>query len=543
MKKRICLHREASGRLWTLRLVMTVFCSWLITGLAGNAASTEYRAAGEMQGTFTVKLPVSFGTIYDRNGIPLVNAESRKYAVLSGNADQAERVMPFAADKKEFAEKAAEGVPFICELTENSSEIHDDVTVIDVPVRYDKEGTAEHIIGYIQDGHGVCGLELDYDEILRRDNGQTKVTFSVDGTGRAFSGEEAVVQYAPRSSQGVVTTIDAGIQKICEKASCSLKKGAVVVMNVNSGDILGLVSRPAYSLDDMESALSSEDSPLINHALCAYPVGSIFKLVTTAAAIETGNEDFAYECTGSIDVGTQHFSCHKKEGHGSLALDTALIGSCNPYFIALSERISALEMFETAARFGFGSEIGLSDSIFGRKGYLPDVQELMLPAEKGNFSFGQGKLTASPLQITRMTSAIANGGFLPEARLVIGETEDGSAENTVNFSTGKRVIQKETSDELRKMMIGVVYGGSNFKGKPEGVCAGAKTSTAQTGRYNENGEEYCHGWVTGFFPAHDPEFAVTVLAEDAGYGNDSAAPVFKEIAEGMREYARKSQQK
>ncbi|MGN0585485.1 MAG: peptidoglycan D,D-transpeptidase FtsI family protein [Ruminococcus sp.] len=538
MKRKKCLHREAAGRLWTLRLVMTAFCSWLIIGLAGNAASTEYRAAGEMQGTFTVKLPVSFGTIYDRNGSPLVNAESRKYAVLSGNVDQAERLMAFAADKKEFAEKVREGVPFICELAEDSGEIPEDVTVVDVPVRYDKEGTAEHIIGYIQDGHGVCGLELDYDDILRRDNGQTKVTFSVDGTGRAFSGEEAVIHYAPKSSQGVITTIDTGIQKICEKASCSLKKGAVVVMNVNSGDILGLVSRPSYSLDDMEEALSSEDSPLINHALYAYPVGSIFKLVTATAAIETGNEDFSYECTGSIDVGTQHFSCHKKEGHGRLTLDTALIGSCNPYFIALSERISPLEMFETAARFGFGSEIRLSDSICGRKGYLPDVQELMLPAEKGNFSFGQGKLTATPLQIARMTSAIANGGFLPDVRLVIGETEEGSTENTENSRTGKRVMQEETSDKLKKMMIGVVYSGSSFKGRPEGVCAGAKTSTAQTGRYNENGEEYCHGWVTGFFPAHDPEFAVTVLAEDAGYGNDSAAPVFKEIIESMREYAK-----
>ena len=89
MKRKKCLHREAVGRLCTLRLVMTAFCSWLIIGLAGNAASTEYRAAGEMQGTFTVKLPVSFGTIYDRNGSPLVNAESRKYAVLSGNVDQA----------------------------------------------------------------------------------------------------------------------------------------------------------------------------------------------------------------------------------------------------------------------------------------------------------------------------------------------------------------------------------------------------------------------------------------------------------------------
>ena len=144
----------------------------------------------------------------------------------------------------------------------------------------------------------------------------------------------------------------------------------------------------------------------------------------------------------------------------------------------------------------------------------------MLPAERGNFCFGQGKLTATPVQITRMTCAIANYGMLPEVRLIKGVTEDGEMPDESEAVSGEQVLSTETAEKLRLMMIG---------------AAGAKTSTAQTGRFDENGVEYCHGWITGFFPANIPEYAVTVLAEDGGYGNEAAAPVFKEIAEGISE--------
>lgn len=535
MKK--CKHSEASSRLWSLRLIMTIVCGAVIIQLANSAASSEYREAAAAQGNYKLKLPVSFGTIYDRNGMPLVNRYSKHIAVLNGDGESASKVFAYVKDREEFSEKLRECVPFTCELDE-SKDIPEDILQFDVPERYDEPQIAQHIIGYMQENKGVCGLESDYDELLRLDRGQTTITFPVDGTGSALSGENAFIRYAPKASQGVVTTLDMGIQLICEKASNSLEKGAVIVMDTQSGDILGLVSRPTYSLQNMEEALSSEDSPLINRALYSYPVGSIFKLVTAAAAIDNGYEDFTYECTGSIEIETQTFACHDREGHGMLDLDMALINSCNPYFIAISSKISPLDLFETAAGLGFGREIDLSDSICGDSGYLPDVQELMLPAERGNFSFGQGKLTATPLQVARMTSAIANGGILPNVRLVAGETEDGSVDSVDKWEKGERVLSEETSEKLRKMMIGVVYGSSSFNGRPEGVSAGAKTSTAQTGRFDENGEEYCHGWVTGFFPAYDPRFTVTVLAEDAGYGNDAAAPVFREIIESMRDYVR-----
>lgn len=513
---------------------MTAVCCAVIIKLADNAASPEYKEAAMNQGSYTVKLPVSYGTIYDRNGAPLVNRSSEYIAVVSGSAESAEIILPYVPDKNAFYEKLSTGAPFTCQVSQEAYE-NEIPFVFEVPVRFGENQPAQHIIGYTQEGQGVCGLEADFDDMLRRSREQTSVTFEVDGTGGVLSGEKAVVRHAPAAVQGVATTLDIAIQLICEKASESLDKGCIVVMEADSGDILGMVSVPSYSLDDMKSALSSEDSPLINRALYSYPVGSIFKLVTSAAAIEAGFEDFTCSCTGSTEIGSQLFRCHNAEGHGQLTLKTALIESCNPYFIELSRMLSPLDLFEKAAELGFGRKIALSDSIEASAGYLPTVQELSLPAERANFCFGQGKLTAAPLQIARLTCIIANGGYMPEVRLIIGETENGDMPSVKRPSKGVQVLDEETADKLRLMMIGAVYGSGSFNGRPEGISAGAKTSTAQTGRFDENGTEYCHGWITGFFPANDPEYVVTVLAEDGGYGNQAAAPVFKEIAEGIME--------
>ncbi|MBO5227176.1 MAG: hypothetical protein J6B17_03700 [Ruminococcus sp.] len=529
MKKTV----NQNPRIWTIRLVMTMICCALTVKLAVNAATPEYKEAALNQGSYTVNLPISYGTIYDRNGLPLVNRSSEYIAVVRGDGASAEAVLPYVIDKDEFYNKLSSGTPFTCKVNTDKIE-SDSIHVFEVPVRYDEEQTAQHLIGYMHDGEGVCGLEADYDYILRQDNGRTSVTFEVDGTGGALSGENSLVRYAPAPSQGVVTTIDDEIQHICEEAAETLEKGCIVVMEVKTGDILAMVSKPSYSLSNMEEAVSSEDSPLINRALYSYPVGSIFKLVTSAAAIDAGIEDFTHNCTGTVKIGSQVFGCHNREGHGMETLETALINSCNPYFISMSQKLSPLDLFETAAKLGFGRGQELSAGIISSEGYIPTVKELILPAERGNFCFGQGKLTATPVQITRMTCAIANYGILPDVRLIKGITEDGEVPEETVIS-GEQVLSTETAEKLRLMMIGAVYGSRGFNGKPIGISAGAKTSTAQTGRFDENGVEYCHGWITGFFPANIPEYAVTVLAEDGGYGNEAAAPVFKEIAEEISE--------
>ena len=526
------MKRSRNARLALLRLIMTTLCCAVIIQLARHATTSEYRQAAQQQGRYVVRLPVSHGTIYDRNFEPLVNRSTEQIAVVNPTGEAVSAILPYLTEPDAFYEQLVYGTPFTCGVS--TADIPSkDVFVFDVPVRNEEQPLAQHVIGYTQDGKGVTGLEADFDSILRREKEQTTVTFEVDGTGGVLSGEAALVRNAAEAVEGVVTALDAGIQQICERAAASLKKGCVIVLDADEGDILAMVSVPAYSLSNMEAALTSEDSPLINRALYAYPVGSIFKLIPSASALESGEEDFMYACTGTIKIGTQVFRCHDHSGHGMETLETALIHSCNPYFIAMSQKLSVRNLFETAAAWGFGREIELTDSMSASAGTMPTIPELQLPAEKANFCFGQGKLTASPLHVARMTCAIANGGILPEVRLVRGTTEDGKTVENEQKPEGERVMDAETAERLRRMMIAAAYGSSSFQGLPENTAVGAKTSTAQTGRYDENDVEYCHGWITGFYPAHDPEYVVTVLAEDGGYGNEAAAPVFREIISEM----------
>ena len=167
--------------------------------------------------------------------------------------------------------------------------------------------------------------------------------------------------------------------------------------------------------------------------------------------------------------------------------------------------------------------------MIGSSGTLPTLQQLKLPAEQANFSFGQGVLTATPLQITRMTCAIAGNGTLPAVRLVRGLTENGRTVLREETGLSETGISADTAQFLRRLMC-YTAADEDFQGMPAHVSMGAKTSTAQTGRVDESGDEYCHGWVTAFFPADCPQYAVTVLAEDGGYGNQTAAPVLRQIA-------------
>ena len=224
-------------------------------------------------------------------------------------------------------------------------------------------------------------------------------------------------------------------------------------MEVSSGDILGLASFPGYTADTLEEAIQDPDSPMINRALYAYPVGSIFKLVTAACAKDSELADtFQWDCTGTISVEGQLFRCHDDQGHGRQTMPLAMRNSCNPFFIQLSQQLSGAALRQTAKALGFGQEIPLTTGQVASSGTLPTLQQLQLPAERANFGFGQGILTATPLQITRMTCAIAGDGTLPEVRLVRGITEDGRnvlRESSARHSQG---ISAETAAYLRSLM-------------------------------------------------------------------------------------------
>ncbi len=491
----------------------------------------KYYTAAVEQGKYKLNVGYTYGNIYDRNFNLLVNDTTTYYAAVNPTSNATEEILPYVKNREEYYENLTYGKPFICEVKNEDFEC-DDITVFEVPIRNREKQLAQHIIGYTNENGGVTGIEYSYDELLHEQISQNSVTYNVDGYGDVMAGIEKHVERAEDMTNGVVLTIDKYIQAICELVGSKMEKGAVVVMDIHSGEILGMASFPSYNIDTLSSDVSDENSPLINRCLYAYNVGSIFKLVTALSAFEQGiNENFSYSCTGTTEISGQKFKCHDLSGHGKLNMYDAMRESCNTYFIELSKSVKNDIMIDVSKRLGFGRSISLANGITASSGSLQTLDDLFLPAEKANMSFGQGKLTASPVQICAFTASIANEGRLYVPKLVKGISRDGKT--IVNEGDEKYVdaFDRNTAFRLQDLMIEAVDKNKNSNARPSNAHAAGKTSTAQTGRFDENGEEVCHGWITGYFPLSSPQYAVTVLCEDGGYGNECAAPVFKEIAE------------
>lgn len=510
-----------------LILIMFLLC---MIKLCFIISSKEYMSVFSENGKYTVTAGHIDGMIYDKNMNPLVNRKKVYKAVVIPNPESISKIRKYVVDKEKFSENIKTGKPFVCKVTENNFE-SDDIYVFEIPLRYSDDDLAVHITGYTSDGSGVCGIEKTYDPVLRGNGKDVEITFSSDAQGGVLRGRDISVSDENVES-GVVLTLDSDIQKICEEVCGNVKKGAAVVMDVKSGDILAMASFPLYKRSEISKALENEDSPLLNRALCAYSVGSVFKLVTCAAAHELGTDkNFMYECDGKITIDGSDFHCHNLDGHGKQDVSKALVNSCNPFFIELGKRIDSDYFLKTAMRFGFGREIVLSGDILSDSGTLPSLSDIEKSGEKANFSFGQGKLTATPLQVAQFTCAIANGGNMPAAKVIKGYTSDGKTIKNRKKDISAEVMSKETSLYLRSLMKDVVYKNDETKAKPFYTSAGVKTSTAQTGRFDLNGKELNNAWLTGFFPANNPEYAVTVLVEDADSGNKDAAPLFRKIAD------------
>lgn len=506
-------------------IFLRIACNYFI--ISSDNAITETLLQSK---TAEISAGKSEGTIYDRNMKPIVNAEKKYVAAVVPSAVNKEKTAEYAVDEKKFLEDYEKGEPFSFECRADTPQ-SEGLTVFELERRYSDDQPAQHIIGYTADDTGVAGLEYAYDKILRGDYRDNKVIYSADGFGRVLIGDGKVIEKSDASKSGVVTTIDLDLQKTCESVGSRMKKGAIVLADTSSGDILAMASFPRYSAVDIENAVNAENSPMINRALYSYSVGSIFKLVTACEALNEEKGREIYDCTGFINVEGQSFNCHKHEGHGKIDMPDAIKGSCNPYFIDISRKLDVSAFRSLAYSFGFGRENVLCAGVIGSAGTLPSVKELDIPAELANFSFGQGRLSATPLQITQLTCAIANEGKMPVLRLIKGVTLDGKKAANEKIPYYSTVMDEKTAQRLKNMMIYAVMTSETSNARIQNMLVGAKTSTAQTGRFDKNGNEYCHAWITGFFPAENPKYALTVLVEDGGYGNDAAAPLFAEIAE------------
>lgn len=518
MEKRIVAFAAFLGLLY-------IFLIWKLNCVINDE---EVIDAASGKGSFSVEIPRCKGYIYDRNMEPLVNRGSTYMALINPDTFDLEEIYHKIADMDKFNANAGGNAPFLCELSDG--DVSDPLTpVTEVRVRYDDSTFARHILGYSSENYGKCGIEGLFSDFSDEHEVCSRFTYSVNAMGNVLDGAEIECDNDIDCSAGVVLSLDYDIQSICEKAAEKLDRGAIIVMDVKNGDIVAAVSRPVYDIDSMADYIDREDAPFVNRVFSAYSVGSVFKTVIASAALEYGiSEEFAAKCSGKIMVGEQEFGCHYWAGHGRLDMRSAMVESCNPYFISLGRNISTefLENYMTSC--GFGQEYDLGGIVSG-SGYLPSAEELAVPAEKANLCFGQGKLSATPLQVCRFICAIANGGMMPEPRLIYGTVENAAQDISADNGC-TRIMSEDTADTLKSFMYDTLYK-DNSAAIPENTDGGGKTSTAQTGRFSEDGAEELTCWFAGFFPYDEPRYAAVIIAEDGISGNLTCGPIFKEIAD------------
>ena len=510
--------------------------------LSSVSSDQKVLQTAQSQGSSLVRAVESRGNIYDRNLVRLVNCPDEEhplYRAAVAPSAEALNLLSRYYDPQKLLSLMRQGRPFAITL-EKEKVYGKGIAIFPYVSRYSEQQLAPHIIGYVNgSGEGVSGIELAFNDYLKETGRTVDVRFQTDGVGNTFSGVAPEVEEINGDSQeGLILTLDSRIQAAAEKAMESVAKGAAVVMDVETGDLLACVSTPSFQPNNLSASLEDPNAPFVNRAFSAYNVGSTFKLVVAARALEVGvSPDESIVCTGTIEVGDQVFPCHFAQGHGETDMLRALEWSCNPYFIHLIQEIGGEGAAILAGDIGFGRADVFTENYKTAAGYLPAKEEFQNPAAEANFGFGQGTLMATPVQIAKLISCIANGGEAVQARLIQGYAGvDGTVTSYMPRYSRVRVMSEKTADLLKEYMISVVENGSGQLAKPTTGGAGGKTASAQTGQFSGEGEdrkEKIDAWFSGFYPAENPQYAIVVLAEGMESGSDYAAPVFQKIADAI----------
>ncbi len=389
---------------------------------------------------------------------------------------------------------------------------------------------AWHILGMIVNEKAQSGLEYTLESALKRPSFSASLKSLADATHRPIPGLglRSVQRHNPND---YYLTIDLNIQTQVERILDRKKIcGAVVVLEVGTGDILAIASRPMVNLNKLEASLTDPESPFINRAVTAYPPGSVFKTVLLCAGLDSGAifEDEYFNDQGFFQISDKRWNCTTSsgKGHGFLSLTEAFAYSCNPVFIELGLRLNPGLIADYAEDFGFGRpvNIGLIDAAWGE---LPTGIGLSL-GERANLALGQQMISATPIEVASLIQTIANNGVRLAPRLLFGKsTAEGGLIEFNHSEPANRVIKEATSRQVKKMMAAVLEYGTGREAQPSCKAAG-KTGTVQ----NSAGEDLPdHAWFAGFAPLKAPRYVVVVFCEKGISGGETAAPIFREIVD------------
>ena len=420
---------------------------------------------------------------------------------------------------------------------------------------YPQAGLAAHVIGYVGevseqelntaefvkntqgDMVGKFGLERQYNDILTGVDGQRRVV--VDSVGR-----ERQVLESKESTPGnnLRLTLDLDLQAVAE-LSLQGRRGAVVALDPRSGEVLAMVSQPAFDpnafttrirAQNWKDLTSDPNNPLMNRAIQAqFAPGSTFKPIMSIAALETGtiDENFTVHCAGGATFYGHFFRCDEK--HGSLNLHSAIVHSCDTYFYTVGNKLGIDNISEYGSMFGFGKRTGI-DLPGEAEGLMPSAKwklrtqrEKWYAGETISVAIGQGAVTVTPIQLASAIGGLAMGGVWYKPHLV---------KDAVPVEPRRATLNPENVAKVISGMYGVVNeGGTGSSAHVNGLDVCGKTGTAQrvslelakSGKAAGD-EAKENGWFVGFAPCQAPEIVVVALYEASGHGY-SAAPIVRDV--------------
>ncbi len=566
----------------------------------------EYdRWAAEAQKNITkrIRLPATRGLIRDGNGKllaenrPSYNVYLTPQLLDQEDIDLVAQLMQLPPDEKADLEYRLEQVPqrrrsHLIEMFEDISrdqyaalETHrrelPGLSVVAVPVRtYPFKALGAHAIGFLNevnaedlerypdrnyragDWIGRSGVERAWESYLRGKDGQLTVVVDVRGheynpVGSRLRRSET--RREPVPGRNLTLTLDIDMMRSIERAFRGHPSGAAVVVDVNTGRVRALFSKPAFDLNEMSGRLTRERSdeieqnpfrPLIDKTLYeSYFPGSTFKPISALAALQDDilTTTDRFECNGYYELGRRKFRC--SHVHKDVDMRNAVVQSCNVYFYKLAEQVGLDRLARFSNDFGLGSVTGIginteaSGFVPTRDWYKKQHGDQYRLGFTLNAAIGQGNTRVTLMQLAMVYAAIANGGTLYVPQLVSSvDAPDGKPIETFAPRVRRRVgIDQEHLAYVIDGMFGAVNdpNGTAYEARVEnGVPVAGKTGTAEVAKRKlRPGEDpkrlwyyrRSHAWFAGFAPADDPELAVVVLVEHGGHGGKHAAPIATRI--------------
>ena len=584
-------------RIFAILVVVSFLCLWMRIWYLQILKWQYLTGLSENNRVRMVTLPASRGMIKDRNGETLVSIRPAFNLYLTPedarNLDSSldklaqrisldrEKLKKKISQTKSFKEVLIKGdIPReeVAFVEENNMSLPG-IRIRAEPLRnYVFNNLASHTLGYLGeiskaslerlkdpayrqgDFVGKNGLENIYESLLRGKKGYKEV--EVDVSGREL---KTLRKLTPESGNNLILTLDVKIQEELEKLMTGTAEqnmnGSVVVMKVQTGEIIAITSKPSFDPNKFAAGISSQNwkalvtdewHPLQNRSIHGqYPPGSTYKIVTALAGLEEGviKPDTSIFCPGHFKLGRGLYRCWKKSGHGFMNLHDALVQSCDVYFYTIGHRLGIDTIAKYAKRSGLGrpTRLGLSRE---KKGLVPTTQWKLLnknePWQLGetiSASIGQGFNLVTPIQQVILMAAVANGGILLKPYLVkrIEGPEGQIQKEFFPEIVGQIGVDPDHLEQVRKALRDVVNSarGTGKKSRLKNIIVSGKTGTAQVVRMKSNEElekgevipvKYRdHAWFVAFAPYEKPVIAVAIIVEHGGHGGATAGPIAGKI--------------